>query len=88
MLRSRRLLQVMWSVDGGDASRSANPAAVVATVSRDVRPGSIVLLHDAHPWTPRVASSILRELRRRHLRPVTVPELLVVDPPRRGRCSR
>jgi peptidoglycan-N-acetylglucosamine deacetylase len=80
------LLDVRWSVDSGDASRSATPAAVIRRVLAEARPGSIVLLHDAHVWAPAAARAIVRGLRLRRLRPVTVPTLLEVDPPR-GRCG-
>ena len=88
MLRSHGLLEVLWSVDSGDSRPFANPAAVFRTVETAVRPGSIVLLHDLHPWMPQVAARLLKTLRQRHLRPVTVPELVAADPrplDRRGR---
>jgi peptidoglycan/xylan/chitin deacetylase (PgdA/CDA1 family) len=80
--RRHRLLDVMWSVDSEDSKPYASPQAAVANVGTRVRPGSIVLLHDLHAWTPRVAARVLRVLHRRHLRAVSVPELLAADPPR------
>ena len=47
-----------------------------------IRPGSIVLLHDTQPNSVLLLRTILRELRARGLRAVTVPELLANDPPR------
>jgi peptidoglycan-N-acetylglucosamine deacetylase len=88
MLRSRGLLQVLWSVDSGDSGVYTSPASVVRTVEAHVRPGSIVLLHDIHPWTPLVTERLLRVLQRRHLRAVTVPELLANDRPRLTRDAR
>jgi peptidoglycan/xylan/chitin deacetylase (PgdA/CDA1 family) len=58
----------------------------VAAVAETVGPGSIVLLHDTHPWAGAALTSILHVLRARHLKPVTIPELLERDPPR-GRCG-
>jgi peptidoglycan/xylan/chitin deacetylase (PgdA/CDA1 family) len=75
------LLDVRWSVDSGDALPGATPARVAAAVAAGVRPGSIVLLHDAHPWTARAVGLVLAELRARRLRPVTVTDLLELDPP-------
>jgi peptidoglycan-N-acetylglucosamine deacetylase len=75
------MLDVRWSVDSGDATRGATPAAVVRTVRAGLRPGAIVLLHDFHPWTPAVVRRILRIAHRRGLRAVTVPELLKRQPP-------
>jgi len=73
---------VLWSVDGGDSLPGATPERTAARVVAELRPGAIVLLHDTRPWTPWVARRVLAAMRRRHLRAVTVPELLAADPPR------
>lgn len=44
--RRAGLQTVLWSSWGVDWSRRATPASIVATVSRSVRPGGTVLLHD------------------------------------------
>ncbi len=44
--RTAGLRTVLWSSWGVDWSRHATPATIVATVSRSVRPGATVLLHD------------------------------------------
>lgn len=69
LLRSRRMLQVLWDVD---------PEGEGGVI----RPGSIVLLHDTKPEAAALTARLLRDLRRRGLRPVSVPELLAHDPPR------
>ena len=80
------LVDVRWSVDSGDRT-GARPAAIVRNVLAAVRPGSIVLLHDAHPWNPGVVRAIVRGLHARRLRAVTLPTLFELDPPTtRGRC--
>ena len=72
-LRRLGVLQVLWDVaDSGSG----------------IRPGSIVLLHDTRPQTVPLLRSILRDLRRRHLRAVTVPELLAAARPRLTRDDR
>jgi peptidoglycan/xylan/chitin deacetylase (PgdA/CDA1 family) len=55
MYAARRagLRTVLWSSWGVDWSRRATPATIVATVSRSLRPGGTVLLHD----TDRTASA-------------------------------
>jgi peptidoglycan/xylan/chitin deacetylase (PgdA/CDA1 family) len=66
-VRGLGMLQVLWDVvDSGNG----------------IRPGSIVVLHDTRPATVPLLRRILRSLRARHLRAVTVPELLANDPPR------
>jgi peptidoglycan/xylan/chitin deacetylase (PgdA/CDA1 family) len=80
-LDAHGLVEVLWDVDAGDAVRHASPTGALARVEAELRPGSIVLLHDVHPWSPWLARAVLREVRRRGLRAVTVPELLAHDPP-------
>jgi peptidoglycan/xylan/chitin deacetylase (PgdA/CDA1 family) len=81
LARELNLLDVRWSVDGGDAFTGATPTAVLRTVRAGLRPGAIILLHDLHPWTPGVVRRILRAAHRRGLRAVTIPELLRRQPP-------
>jgi peptidoglycan/xylan/chitin deacetylase (PgdA/CDA1 family) len=38
-------------------------------------------MHDIHPWSVRALPQILRAIRLRGLRAVSVPELLALDPP-------
>jgi peptidoglycan-N-acetylglucosamine deacetylase len=75
------LVDVRWSVDSRDAIPGATPASIVRTVAAGLIPGAIVLLHDNHPATLAALPRILRIVRRRHLTPVTVPELVALDPP-------
>jgi peptidoglycan/xylan/chitin deacetylase (PgdA/CDA1 family) len=65
-VRGLGMLQVLWDVADSGAG---------------IRPGSIVVLHDTRPETSTLLRGILRSLRARHLRAVTVPELLANDPP-------
>jgi peptidoglycan/xylan/chitin deacetylase (PgdA/CDA1 family) len=81
LARELNLLDIRWSVDGGDTRLGAKPAAVVRTVRAGLRPGAIVLLHDLHPWTPAVVRRVLRTAQNRGLRAVTIPELLRRQPP-------
>ena len=81
IVRSLGLLDVRWSVDGGDSRVGARPGAVIRAVKPELRAGAIVLLHDLHPWMPSVARALIRAARRRGLRLVTVPELLAREPP-------
>ena len=66
-LRRLGVLQVLWDVADSGAR---------------IRPGSIVLLHETRPQTVLLLRRILRDLKRRHLRAVTVPELLAAKRPR------
>jgi peptidoglycan/xylan/chitin deacetylase (PgdA/CDA1 family) len=77
------MAEILWDVDSTD-SRVSPPAdyrEISATVRRNVRPGSIVLMHENRGQTIRALRGILPVLKRRGLRSVTVPELLAADPP-------
>jgi peptidoglycan/xylan/chitin deacetylase (PgdA/CDA1 family) len=87
LARELNLLDIRWSVDGGDTRLGTTPAAVVRTVRPGLRPGAIVLVHDLHPWTPAVVRRILRIAHRRGLRSVTIPELLRRQPPSLGQLG-
>ena len=79
------LLQVYWNVDARDWMKATTAARVVRNVVAGLRPGAIVVLHDIHPWTVQAVPAILRAIRLRGLRAVSVPELVALDPPRPGR---
>ena len=78
---------VLWDVDSRDWTRPGVGRIVRNVVSR-VRPGSIVLLHDGGGlrWqTVAAVPAIVRALRARGFRFVTVPRMMRVDPPWRAR---
>ena len=74
------LLEILWSVDSGD-SVGANWSQIITNVEAGLRPGMIILMHENRGQTIRALTTLLPELRRRHLRSVSVPELLATDPP-------
>jgi peptidoglycan/xylan/chitin deacetylase (PgdA/CDA1 family) len=76
-----RLVDVRWSLDSLDSRPGATAGGVAREVVAGLRPGAIVLLHDIHPWTVAALPRILRAVRRRGLTPVTIPELVALDPP-------
>ena len=86
--RKLGLLTVMWSIDSLDTSGEVGWRYVARTVIDAARPGSIVLLHENQPETPRALERILAGLRRKRLRPVTLPELLTLDAPRARQLRR
>jgi peptidoglycan/xylan/chitin deacetylase (PgdA/CDA1 family) len=74
------LLTVMWTQDSGD-SLGASYAEIIRNVERALRPGAIILMHENRGQTIRALTTLLPMLRRRHLRSVSLPELLASDPP-------
>jgi peptidoglycan-N-acetylglucosamine deacetylase len=89
-IRRQKMAQILWDVDSTD-SRITPPASfheVSARVRKHARPGSIVLMHENRGQTVRALRSILPALKRRHLKLVTVPELLAADPPSQAQLDK
>jgi peptidoglycan/xylan/chitin deacetylase (PgdA/CDA1 family) len=61
---------------------------VARQVLQNVRPGSIVLMHENQPETPMALKRILPQLRARGFKFLTVPELLALDPPKPSLVKR
>ena len=85
LLDHRRLLMVLWSIDTGDYLDPGSE--VIAERALDgVGPGSVILMHDAggdRMETIDALPQIIKGLREQHLEPVTIPQLLISDPPPR-----
>lgn len=81
IVRSLGLVQVLWSATSGDDLKHPTRRSVARNVIRELRPGAIVLMHDIHPWTVDAMPAILKAIHARGLRAVSIPELLVLDPP-------
>jgi peptidoglycan-N-acetylglucosamine deacetylase len=85
-MRALHLLMVLWSVDTADYAKPGVEAIVQRALS-GARPGAIILMHDGggdRSQTIAALPAIVRGLRRRGLHPVTVPRLLLDDPPPHG----
>jgi peptidoglycan/xylan/chitin deacetylase (PgdA/CDA1 family) len=80
IVRAHGLLQILWTVDSAD-SLGANYAQIEHNVIAGLRPGAIILMHENHGQTVRAMISIFAALARKHLRAVSVPQLLTDDPP-------
>lgn len=76
--RSHGALSILWDVDPQDW-RTPGSGAIVSTVMRQARPGSIVLMHDGggpRGQTLAALPTIIHRLRHRGLQLVTVTQLL------------
>jgi peptidoglycan/xylan/chitin deacetylase (PgdA/CDA1 family) len=79
--KSLGMLQVLWSIDSGD-SQGADWNGITREVLTKVRTGSIILFHENRGQTIRALKfKILPALRKRGFTTVTIPELLVKNPP-------
>ena len=75
------LIEVLWDVDSRD-SEGAKWRAIARNIATEIRPGSIVLMHENRGQTVRALRFlVLPALRRRGLRPVSLRQLLTADPP-------
>jgi peptidoglycan/xylan/chitin deacetylase (PgdA/CDA1 family) len=85
-LKSLHLLMVLWSVDTGDYLQPGVPLIVERALA-GAHPGAIILMHDAggtRAQTVAALPQIIRGLRSRGYRIVTVPQLMMDDPPPAG----
>lgn len=83
LLHRLRMLMVLWTVDTGDYTRPGVQAIVDRALS-GARPGAIILLHDAggnRTETIAALPRIIRGLRACGYRLVTVPQMMLDDPP-------
>jgi peptidoglycan-N-acetylglucosamine deacetylase len=81
-----RLMMVLWSVDTRDYTLPGT-AAIVQSALEGATPGAIILMHDGggnRSETIAALPAIVQGLRKRGLRPVTIPRLLLDDPPPHG----
>ncbi|HEX4484178.1 MAG TPA: polysaccharide deacetylase family protein [Solirubrobacteraceae bacterium] len=86
LLHQMHMLMVLWSVDTDDYERPG-VAAIVDNALEGAKPGAIILMHDAggdRSETIEALPTIIRELRKRGFHLVTVPQLLLDDPPPAG----
>jgi len=82
LLKRYRMLMVLWTVDTADY-QSPGVKAIVDSAVRGARPGAIILMHDAggnRSQTVAALPIIIRDLRRRGYRLVTIPRLLLDNP--------
>ena len=74
------MLTITWDVDSWDSLyEDVSASTVYSRVVGNVRPGSIILMHDgegSHHGTLKALDPILRYLHRKHYRLVTVSQLL------------
>ena len=85
-LHQLHLLMVLWSVDTEDY-RQPGVSVIVERALAGAQPGAIILMHDAggvREQTIAALPIIIDKLRAKGFRLVTVPQLLMDDPPPAG----
>ncbi len=89
LLRRYRMLMVLWTVDTSDY-QLPGVHAIVQSALQGARPGAIILMHDAggdRSETVAAIPAVVRGLRARGYRLVTVPQLLLDNPAPRRQSS-
>ena len=87
LLHRLHLLMVLWSTDTRDYTLPGTQAIVQSALA-GAHPGAIILMHDAggnRSETIAALPAIISGLRKRGLQPVTIPRLMLDDPPPPGR---
>jgi peptidoglycan/xylan/chitin deacetylase (PgdA/CDA1 family) len=82
LLQRYRMLMVLWTVDTNDYLRPG-VSKIVHTVVSGARPGAIILMHDGggnRQQTVEALPRIIKALRARGYKLVTVPQLLLDNP--------
>jgi peptidoglycan/xylan/chitin deacetylase (PgdA/CDA1 family) len=82
LLRKYKMLMVMWTVDTDDYEMPG-AAAIVNRAVDGAQPGAIILLHDAGGNRTETAAAlplIIKALRKRGYKLVTIPRLLLDNP--------
>ncbi len=85
-LRAMHLLMVLWSTDTRDYTLPG-VQTIVQRALAGAHPGAIILMHDAggdRSQTIAALPAIIAGLRKRGLVPVTIPRLMLDDPPPSG----
>jgi peptidoglycan/xylan/chitin deacetylase (PgdA/CDA1 family) len=83
LLRGYRMLMVLWTVDTSDY-RLPGSSSIINSVVSGVQPGAIFLMHDAggnRTETVAALPRIVEDLRARGYKFVTVPKLILDNPP-------
>jgi len=87
LLHQLHLLMVLWSTDTSDYTLPG-VQAIVHSALAGAHPGAIILMHDAggdRSETIAALPAIVKGLRKKGLEPVTIPRLMLDDPPPHGR---
>jgi peptidoglycan-N-acetylglucosamine deacetylase len=78
----RKMLTVLWSVESSDY-KATDPRAMADDVLAHVQPGAIILMHDGggnRTVTGHALPLVIRGLKERNYKMVTVPQLLMTNP--------
>ena len=70
-------VHIMWTARGGDIVANRTSAQVVVGIMKNVRPGAIIVAHTRNEVTPRALPELIRRIRAKGYRFVTLGEALL-----------
>ncbi len=74
------MIQVLWSLESGD-SQGVPWDVMLETIKAQMKPGDIILMHENRGQTQKVVNRLVPWMAKNGWTSVTVPEMLVMDPP-------
>ena len=79
-VNQHNMVEVLWTQDSRD-SLGAPWTEILSRSEQYITPGAIILLHENRGQTVKAVNRLLPEIRRRGFKAVTIPQLLVLNPP-------
>ncbi|NQY75225.1 MAG: polysaccharide deacetylase family protein [Candidatus Margulisbacteria bacterium] len=76
ILKSHFKHVIKWSIDTRDWDKETSKKNMVKHIGENVEPGSIIIFHDTHRYTPQELPIIIQELKNRGYKMVTVSDLI------------
>ena len=76
MIDGMGLKIILWSIDPRDWDESLSPEQIIDNVLANLKPGSIVLLHEGKAHTLAALPTLIKAIRQRGYQLVTISELL------------
>ncbi|MEX0833022.1 MAG: polysaccharide deacetylase family protein [Actinomycetota bacterium] len=86
-ISSNGMLEVLWSLETRD-SLGANTEQILRNVNKGLSAGDIILMHENRGTTRAALPEILNMIYLKELQPVTVTDLLALDPPTRNQVNK
>jgi peptidoglycan/xylan/chitin deacetylase (PgdA/CDA1 family) len=78
---------VLWNIDPGDWCASARPDKIIKNVLANLRPGSIILLHEDKASTLNALPILVKAIQQHGYQLATVSELLASEGNNSNRCK-
>jgi peptidoglycan/xylan/chitin deacetylase (PgdA/CDA1 family) len=81
-------VNIMWTARGGDTVAHRTSAQVVVNIMKSVRPGAIIVMHTRNEVTPKALPELIRRIKAKGYRFVTLSETLLSPEQRLSRYQQ